>query len=66
MNYYAHGCRFVDRPYFLIGTAIPDMIRVSDKGVRVHSKRVVPLGVWHWSVQAQVMPVCSRCEVCVC
>lgn len=42
MNYYAHGCLFVDRPYFLIGTAIPDMIRVSDKGVRVHSKRVIP------------------------
>ena len=42
MNYYAHGCRFVDRPYFLVGTAIPDLLRVSDKGVRVHSKRVSP------------------------
>lgn len=42
MNYYAHGCRFVDRPYFLIGTAIPDMIRVSDHGVRIQRKRVAP------------------------
>lgn len=42
MNYYAHGCRFVDRPYFLAGTAVPDWLRVSDHGVRVQSKRVSP------------------------
>lgn len=41
MNYFAHGCRFVERPYFLMGTAIPDMIRVSDPGVRVRSKKVL-------------------------
>src|SRR4051794_22283450 len=42
MNYYAHGCRFVDRPYFLAGTAVPDWLRVSETGVRIHGKRVVP------------------------
>lgn len=42
MNYFAHGCRFVDRPYFLVGTALPDMLRVSDPGVRVRSKGAQP------------------------
>jgi hypothetical protein len=39
MNYFAHGRQFVDDPYFLAGTAVPDMLRVVDKGVRVRSNR---------------------------
>jgi hypothetical protein len=35
MNYFAHGRPFVDDPYFLAGTAVPDWLRVSDRGIRV-------------------------------
>ena len=42
MNYFAHAVRFLDRPYFLIGTALPDMLSVSDRGSRLRSKIVFP------------------------
>lgn len=42
MNYYAHGMRFVDRPYFLAGTAIPDWLIVADRRVRMRDRRVAP------------------------
>ncbi len=35
MNYFAHGMHYVDRPYFLAGTAIPDWLTVADRSVRV-------------------------------
>jgi hypothetical protein len=35
MNYFAHGRRFVDDPYFLAGTAVPDWLSVVDRRVRV-------------------------------
>lgn len=54
MNYYAHGCRFVDRPYFLAGTAVPDWLRVSDHGVRVQSKRVSPFADGGDSPRSQI------------
>lgn len=54
MNYYAHGCRFVDRPYFLAGTAVPDWLRVSDHGVRVQSKRVTPFADGGDSPRSQI------------
>jgi hypothetical protein len=38
MNYFAHGYRFVDEPWFLAGTAVPDWLNVSDRGVRVRAK----------------------------
>jgi len=38
MNYFAHGRRFIDDPYFLAGTAIPDWLSVVDRQVRVRSK----------------------------
>ena len=41
MNYLAHGWRFVDDPYFLAGTAVPDWLCVADRGVRVRSKHAV-------------------------
>lgn len=42
MNYFAHGVRFLDRPYFLAGTALPDWLSVADRQVRLRSKRVAP------------------------
>ncbi len=39
MNYFAHGRRFVDDPYFLAGTALPDWLNVVDRKLRVRSKQ---------------------------
>jgi len=38
MNYFAHGCEFVDDPYFLAGTAVPDWLNVVDRRVRVRAR----------------------------
>jgi hypothetical protein len=35
MNYFAHGRPFVDDPYFLAGTALPDWLSVVDRRVRL-------------------------------
>ena len=43
MNYLAHGIRFLDRPYFMAGTAVPDWLSVVDRRVRMRSKRIEPL-----------------------
>ncbi|MBY0589313.1 hypothetical protein K2X85_19230 [bacterium] len=40
MNYFAHGFRFVDEPYFLAGTAIPDWMGVVDRRHRLPPNRV--------------------------
>jgi hypothetical protein len=42
MNYFAHGRRFIDDPYFLAGTAIPDWLNVADRRVRVRSRHAAP------------------------
>src|SRR5215471_18395046 len=42
MNYFAHGMRFVDRPYFLAGTALPDWLSVADRKVRLRARNVEP------------------------
>ncbi len=42
MNYFAHGRSFVDDPYFLAGTAVPDWLCVVDRKVRVRSKSAAP------------------------
>jgi hypothetical protein len=42
MNYFAHGMRFVDRPYFLAGTALPDWLSVVDRRVRLRARNVRP------------------------
>lgn len=39
MNYFAHGRRFTDDPYFLAGTALPDWLNVVDRRLRVRSKQ---------------------------
>jgi hypothetical protein len=38
MNYFAHGIRFLDRPWFLAGTALPDWLSVVDRRVRLRPK----------------------------
>lgn len=43
MNYFAHGRRFLDRPYFLAGTAVPDWLNVVDRKCRCRSKKAQPL-----------------------
>jgi len=40
MNYFAHGVRFVDRPYFLAGTALPDWLSAADRRVRLRANNV--------------------------
>jgi hypothetical protein len=42
MNYFAHGVRFIDRPYFLAGTALPDWLSVVDRRVRLRARFVRP------------------------
>lgn len=38
MNYFAHAIRFLDDPFFLSGTALPDWLSVVDRRSRVPSK----------------------------
>jgi len=42
MNYFAHAIRFLDRPYFLAGTALPDWLSVVDRRVRLRGRHVAP------------------------
>jgi hypothetical protein len=42
MNFFAHGIRFVDRPWFLAGTALPDWLSVINRRVRLRPQRVGP------------------------
>jgi hypothetical protein len=39
MNYFTHGRAFVDSPYFLAGTAVPDWLNVVARRVKARSKR---------------------------
>ena len=54
MNYFAHGMRFVDRPYFMAGTALPDLLSVVDRRVRLKMKNVVPLTQDESSIHAEI------------
>jgi hypothetical protein len=38
MNYFAHALPFLDRPYFVVGTAVPDWLSVIDRKMRVRSR----------------------------
>lgn len=40
MNYFAHARFYLDRPYFMAGTAVPDWLAVADQAVRVRSKYI--------------------------
>ncbi len=41
MNYFAHGYRFIDDPYFMAGTALPDWLSVADRRVRIRPKHLL-------------------------
>ena len=41
MNYFAHGRPFIDDPYFLAGTAVPDWLNVVDRRVRVRRRQAL-------------------------
>lgn len=43
MNYFAHAYRFLDDPYFVAGTGVPDWLTVVDRPVRVRLRQAVPL-----------------------
>ncbi|MEZ6117028.1 MAG: hypothetical protein R3C28_10710 [Pirellulaceae bacterium] len=38
MNYFAHGRNYVDAPWFLAGTAVPDWLNVVDRKVRARKR----------------------------
>ena len=38
MNYFAHALPFLDRPYFVAGTGVPDWLTVADRQVRIRLK----------------------------
>lgn len=42
MNYFTHGRLFLDQPYFLAGTAVPDWLSVIDRRVRARTKLAEP------------------------
>jgi hypothetical protein len=42
VNYFAHGLPFLDQPYVLAGTAVPDWLSVVDRRMRVRSKSALP------------------------
>lgn len=43
MNYLSHALPFLDDPYFVAGTAVPDWLAVADRDVRLRAKNVEPL-----------------------
>ncbi len=54
MNYFAHSIRFLDRPYFVVGTNVPDWLSVVDRQVRMRSKLVEPFMLNDGSIQSEV------------
>ena len=43
MNYFAHAIRHLDKPHFLAGLALPDLISVVDRKVRLRARRIEPM-----------------------
>jgi len=43
MNYFAHAYRFLDAPYFMVGTGVPDWLTVVDRPVRVRLRQALLL-----------------------
>jgi hypothetical protein len=42
MNYFAHGRHYLDDPYFVAGTAVPDWLSVVNRRMRARSKLAAP------------------------
>ena len=43
MNFLSHGFRYLDQPYVVAGTAVPDWLSVVDRKIRTRSKNALPL-----------------------
>ncbi|MCA9265936.1 MAG: hypothetical protein KDA60_18875 [Planctomycetales bacterium] len=43
MNYFAHGRKFLESPYFVAGTAVPDWLNVVNRRARARRKLAEPL-----------------------
>lgn len=43
MNYLSHGYRFLDDPWFLAGTAVPDWLSVVNRRMRARARLVEPI-----------------------
>jgi hypothetical protein len=43
MNYFAHARPFLDQPYFMAGTGMPDWLTVVDRRVRLRAKHAEAL-----------------------
>jgi hypothetical protein len=43
MNYFAHGIDFLENPYFVAGTAVPDWLNVVNRKSRARSRYALPL-----------------------
>lgn len=54
MNYFAHAVRFVDRPWFAVGTCVPDWLSVVDRQVRMRPRSVEPFATGDGSTTAEV------------
>ncbi|TWU14945.1 hypothetical protein CA54_38150 [Symmachiella macrocystis] len=53
VNYFAHGIRYTDRPYFLAGTATPDWLSMADRRVRLRPQHVQPFADGSGQPQAE-------------
>lgn len=42
MNYFSHGWRYIDDPYFLAGVCVPDWLGVLNRKMRVRSRHAEP------------------------
>jgi hypothetical protein len=42
MNFLSHGLRYLDQPYVVAGTAVPDWLSVVDRKIRTRSKHAMP------------------------
>ncbi|NLX57397.1 MAG: hypothetical protein GXY58_20015 [Planctomycetaceae bacterium] len=56
MNYFAHGYQFIEDPYFLSGTAVPDWLAVIDRRVRARARLARP---WTADPDTQVAAVAA-------
>lgn len=54
MNYFAHGIRFLDRPWFVAGTALPDWLSVVERRVRLRPKGIAPFADGSASPEAEL------------
>ena len=53
MNYFAHAYPYLERPYFIAGTAAPDWLSVADRRVRLRGKLAKPFADGSESPQAE-------------